>query len=108
MRMIGVALPPQPQLVVVVQPGQAAIRIGQVLEMLLGRRTGRGVVEGRREIGRLKVGLRQLVLHGGGGGGVVQTARRPTPAPTRRSRPVTRRTATKRQRTVRTRRQSVL
>lgn len=68
MCMIRIPLPPQPQLVVMVQSRQTSVGIGQVLEVLLRRRTGGSMVKGRGEIGRLKIGLGQLVLHGGGRG----------------------------------------
>lgn len=64
MRVVRVAFPrPEPQLVVVVEAAEAAVRVGEVLEVLLRGRT-RGVVERRREVRGLEVRLRQLVLHG--------------------------------------------
>lgn len=62
-RVVGVALAAEAQLVIVVQAREAPVRVGEVLEVLLGRRTRR-VVKRRREVRRLKVRLRQLVLHG--------------------------------------------
>lgn len=65
MCMVRLAVPrSQAQLVVVVQAAEAAVRVGEVLEMLLRRRTRR-MVEWGRKVRRLEVGLGQLVLHGG-------------------------------------------